>query len=243
MAMRFPSLVAPLAALTLASTLAVRVAHADPPPPELMSRLAATSAAMEDVRNRVSYAIETRVEELDGDGKVTSTKTTSARVVKDEKGSHMIVLKEVEDGKDTTEDARKEIAKQDARSDADKKKEHVEIPFTAAQQTKYVFDQVETDPAAPTRVRITFKPKDPDSHSVDGSAWVDTTSGQFLSAGFKIAKPGMFVDFAHVTVEVGGKTEIGPVVSKITFEGKGGFLFIHKHFRGSAVMSDYKVTK
>jgi hypothetical protein len=72
---------------------------------------------------------------------------------------------------------------------------------------------------------------------------VDTTSGQFLSAGFKIAKPGMFVDFAHVTVEVGGKTEIGPVVSKITFEGKGGFLFIHKHFRGSAVMSDYRVTK
>jgi hypothetical protein len=238
--MRFPSL---LVLLPLAAALSARLAHADPPPPELMARLAATSAAMEDVRERVSFAIESRVEELDGDGKVTSVKTSSARVVKDEKGSHTVVVKAVEDGKDTTEDARKQAAKEDARSDEAKKKERVEIPFTAAQQAHYVFDQVETDPASPTHVRITFKPKSADSRSVDGSAWVDTTSGQFLTAGFKIVKPGMFVDFAHVTVEVGGKTELGPVVSRITFEGKGGFLFIHKHFRGSAVMSDYKVTK
>ena len=168
-------------------------------------------------------------------------KTSSARVVKDDRGTHLVVLKVIEDGEDKTEDARKEALEGEKKSDEEKKKSRLEIPFATATQVRYLFDRVETDPVNPSRVRIAFRPRQADSHSVEGSAWVDSGAGQFLSAGFKVCKPGMLVDYVHVTVEFGA-TDLGPVVSRITFDGKGGLLFIHKHFRGSETLSDYRLS-
>jgi hypothetical protein len=238
--MRLPAV---LAVLTAFAVLLPRAAHADPPSAELMARLASTSAAMEAVRKRASFAIDGHVEMLDGDGKVESVQTTQARIVKDGKGTHILVDRAIKDGKDVTEDERKKAAKDEAKSEEDKKKEEIENPFLAALQPKYIFDQTQTDATNPSRVLVTFTPREPSDHTVEGSAWVDTTAGQFLSAGLKVSKPGMFVDFIHLTIEVGVTTELGPAISRLTFDGKGGFLFIHKHFRGSQVLSDYKITR
>jgi hypothetical protein len=216
-------------------------AGAEPPAPELMAKLAATSAGFDSVRKHATFAIDTRIETLDGDGHVTGVETLSEHVVREGLTTHVVVDNATKDGKDWTRQARREEAEKQAANARDEKRGRLDIPFLASEQSHYAFDVVETDPNNPAHVRIAFTPKSPDSHSVEGSAWVDRDAGQFLSAGLKVSKPGMFVDYIHATLEVGATTELGPALSRITFDGKGGFLFIHKHIRGSVVFSDYKV--
>jgi hypothetical protein len=221
--------------------LAARTAGAEPPAPELMAKLASTSAGFDSVRKHATFAIDTRIETLDGDGRVTGVETMSEHVVREGATTHVVVINATKNGKDRTGEARREEAEKQAANAKDEKKGRLDIPFLASEQTHYAFDVVETDPNNPAHVRIAFTPKDPDSHSVEGSAWVDRNAGQFLSAGVKVSKPGMFVDYIHATLEAGATTELGPALSRITFDGKGGFLFFHKHIRGSVVFSDYKV--
>lgn len=221
---------------------AARTVGAEPPAPELMAKLAATSAGLDRVRKHATFAIETRIETLDGDGNVTGVKTISQHVVREGVTTHVVVDNATKDGKDWTRQAQREEDEKQAAREKDEKKGRLDIPFLASEQSHYAFNMVETDPNNPARVRIAFAPKDPDSHSVAGSTWVDCNAAQFLSAGFKVSKPGIFVDYLHITLEVGATTELGPALSRITFEGKGGFLFFHKHIRGNVVFSDYKIT-
>lgn len=235
-----------LIVVCVAATLGVaifgaRTAGAEPPPPELLRKLAATSAGFDSVRTHATYAIETRIETLDGDGHVKGVQTMHERTVRDGTSTHVVVLDATKDGKDYTGQARREEAEKQAANAGDEKHGRLDIPFLASDQPRYAFDVVEVDPRDPARVRIAFTPKAPDSHTVEGSAWVDRNSGQFLSAGFKVSKPGMFVDYIHGTLEVAATTAVGPALSRITFEGGGGFLFVRKHVRGSVVFSDYRV--
>ena len=68
---------------------------------------------------------------------------------------------------------------------------------------------------------------------------MDSRTGSLISAGFKLSKTSMFVDYVHFTVEFGETTALGPAVSKIHVEGQGGILFFRKRFRGTARVSDY----
>jgi hypothetical protein len=220
---------------------AARTAGAEPPAPELMAKLAATSAGFDRARHDATFAMESRVETLDGDGHVTGVETRSERVVRECMTTHVVVVNATKDGADRTAQVRREEAEKQAANAKDDKRGRFDIPFLASEQSRYVFDVVGTDPNNPAHVRIAFTPKDADSHSVEGSAWVDRNTAQFLSAGLRVSKPGVFMDYLHATLEVGATTEVGPALSRITFDGKGGFLFIHKHVRGSVVFSDYKI--
>jgi hypothetical protein len=207
-----------------------------------MSRLAAYAALFQIQRTHASYAVQGRLEMLDGDGRVDSTKELKARVDADGTDAKLIVLSYVEDGKDKTEDA-----KRDARESAEaskKKREKgrdIKIPIRADQQGRYVFDQVEADSNDPTHVRIAFTPKERSDDTIEGSAWIDAATGTVLSAGFKLSRTPMFVDFVHFSVEFGATTALGPAVSKVSIDGGGGILFFHKRYRGTAVLSDYRV--
>jgi len=214
---------------------------AEPPAPELMARLATATAGFDSIRKHASFAVETRIETLDGDGHVTGVETINEHVVHDGATTHFVVDRATKDGKDFTRQAQHEEDEKHAAAEKDEKKGRLDLPFLATEQSHYVFDVVEADRNNPARVRIAFTPKDPDSHTVEGSTWVDRDGAQFVSAGFKVSKPGIFVDYIHVTLEIGATTELGPAVSRIKFEGKGGFLFFHKHIRGTVLFSDYKV--
>jgi hypothetical protein len=232
-------LVPPVLAVALA--LLPRAAGAAPPAPELMARLASYGVALEKMRTHASYAFEGHIDAVSGDGKVDSTKAIKARIDADGQRSRVIVLKYTEDDEDKTEEARKKQRDKDARSDKEKDEDRLEFPFLASAQPHYVFDQVAVDSADPSRVQISFVPKDPDEHQTEGSAWVDTKTGTVLTAGFKLAKPGLFVDYVKLTLEFGARTEIGPLISRVTIEGKGGILFIRKRFRGEATLGDYRI--
>lgn len=229
------------ALVILAVALLARSASAQPPDADLLARLAVHAAAIERMRTHASYAIEGELDSLDGDGKVDSVKKMTARIVADGEKTRLVVVKCTDDGKDTTEQARKDARAGNERTKEERAKEHVEMPFVAEAQPHYVFDQIAVDAADPTRVQISFVPKEPNEHTSEGSAWVDARTGTLLSAGFKLSKPGMFVEYVHLTIELAAKTEIGPAISRVTVDGKGGILFFRKHFRGAATLSEYRI--
>jgi hypothetical protein len=216
--------------------------RADPPSPELMSKLAAYAAHFEMQRTHASYAVEGRLDLLDGNGKVDSTRELKAHVDADGTDAKLTVVSYFEDGKDKTQDAMRDARASDEKSKKDRENgKGIKMPIRADQQARYVFDQVETDPKNPAYVRLTFVPKERSDDTIEGSAWVDAADGTIVSAGFKLSRPAIFVDFVHVSVEFGAQTSLGPALSKISIEGKGGILFFRKHYRASATLSDYRV--
>jgi hypothetical protein len=221
---------------------APRAASAAAPPPDLMARLATYGAGFESLRTHASYTIDGRMETLDGDGKPNSVKQMKARVEADGMNVKFIVDRYIEDGEDKTADAQKQALKraQEHKSDPDKKR--FRIPVLADEQPRYAFDQVEVDARDPAVVRITFVPKVATDNTIEGSAWVDSRTGALLSAGFKISKPPVFVDYVHVTLEFGAPTPMGPAVSKVIADGNGGLLFFRKRFHLAATLSDYHLS-
>lgn len=231
-----------LAALVVvAALLLTSSARAQPPDAALLARLAAHATAIEKMRTHASYALEGELDSLDSDGNVEGIKKMTARIVADGERSRLVVVKCTDDGKDTTDEARKRAKAGNDRTKEQRAKEHLEMPFEADVQPRYVFDQVAVDAADPSRVRIAFVPREPNEHTSEGSVWVDTKTATFLSAAFKLSKPGWFVDYVHLTLVFGADTPLGPAISKVTVDGKGGILFFRKHFRGEATLSDYRL--
>jgi hypothetical protein len=222
-------------------------ASAQPPDPALIERLSHHVEAINQLGKKASLHLESVMEELDGNGKVSSTMVEQARVEADGKAAHQVVEKAVKDGKDITAEEQEKVKKEEAEEAESKKKgkngdgPELAFPFSTTAGNDYVYDQVNVDAADPTRVEIAFTPKKPSKHTVEGKAWVDTTTGTIISAGAKLSKPPTFVDWVHFTVELGAKTPLGPAMSHLTFEAKGGLLFIHKHVRGEVKLTDYRV--
>jgi hypothetical protein len=223
----------------LSSVLAPQLAHAEPPSAELMAKLGAYAARFERQRTHASYAIQGRLEMLDSNGNPDETKELWGHVEADGAAARLTVIRYLEDGKDKTEDGIRE-----AREAAAKKKDkshELKMPIVTEEQSRYVFDQVETDAHDRSRVRITFVPKERAEDTVEGSAWIDAESGAPISAGFKLSRTPLFVDYVHFSIEFGASTPLGPAVSKVNVDGKGGILFFRKQFRASATLSDYRV--
>jgi hypothetical protein len=215
---------------------------AQPPSPDLMVRLADHAARFIALRNKASYSIDGRMILLDRHGQTDSVKEMNARVEADGSDSKFIVVRYVEDGEDKTGEAQEEARKK-AQERKKEKKKRLPIPILADEQPRYVFDQVEADPADPNRVRITFVPKVPDEDTIEGSAWVDSKNAHLISVGFKLSKPPMFVDYVHVTLEFGAPTALGPAVSRVIADGDGGLLFFYrKRFHATATLSNYRFT-
>jgi hypothetical protein len=229
------------ALVILAAALFVHRSYAQPPDPGVLARVAVHAAAIERMRTHANYAIEGELDSLDGDGKVDGVKKMTARIVADGERTRLVVVKCTDDGKDTTEQARKDARAGNEKTKEERAKQHVEMPFLAEAQPHYVFDQIAVDPADPNRVQISFVPREPNEHTSEGSAWIDAKTGTLISAGFKLSKPGFFVEYVHLTIELGAMTELGPAISRVTVDGKGGILFFRKHFRGEATLSDYSI--
>jgi hypothetical protein len=202
-----------------------------------MSRLADYAARFERVRKHVSYRVDGRWETLDSDGAPESVKEGEARVETDGAQLRFIVLRYVEDGEDKTDEARKKALESAKRRDQDKK--WIKMPLLAGEQTRYVFDQVEIDGRDPTRVRIAFSPRERQDDTIEGSAWVDSQQGTPISAGFRLVRTPLFVEYVNFIVQFGQPTALGPAVSTIGVEGRAGILFFRKRFRASATLGDY----
>ncbi len=239
---RFAWIVVIAASLSLAPTSAT----AQAPPADLLARLGAYAQRFETIRTHSSYAIEGRLESIDGQNHVDGTKEMKAHVDYDGHASQRFsILKYLEDGQDKTDEAKRkqsEEAAARARQPPDPNKRETRMPFHPNEQPRYWFDIVETDPQNPDRIRISFVPKIRENDTIEGSAWVDARAGTVISAGFKFSKPPTLVDSIHVTVFFGETTSLGPAPSRIMVEARGGVLFVHKHYRGVATLSQIRIT-
>lgn len=212
---------------------------------ELMKGLAQHAERFEEMKRRGAFTLQGRIEEIDGDGHASDVKEFHLRSTPTSVPMDRIanVFRYTENGKDKTEDAQKRARDQhvlrlDDLKDPDKRakarKKDLKLPFLASEQARYAFSVVERDAS---RVRVAFTPKVPAENALKGSAWVDEKDGKVLSVGFSFSKNPMFVDHVDITVTFGLETELGRAPSTITFDGRGGFLFVRKHYRGSATLS------
>jgi hypothetical protein len=244
-----PGRMAAFAFAAMAMAALPREARAEPPAPALLERLSHHADSFEKILHKASFRFDQVMNELDGDGKVAGTRTMTAHIETDGTTSHEVIDRCVKDGKDVTAEEREKVKKAEDEEEKKKGKKtsggdeeaDLKMPFLASEQALYVFDQKQVDPNDPTRVEISFTPKKPDKHTIEGAAWVNAADGTVISAGVKLSKPPTFVDFVHLTAEFGEKTPLGPALSRLTVDAKGGFLFIHKHFKGEVRMSEYRV--
>jgi hypothetical protein len=218
-------------------------ARAQTPSPDLMQKLGAYAVRFETIRTHASYAVEGKLESIDGSSRIDSTKTMKAHVDADGRKVHFSILQYVQDGADKTGEAKDKQRKQEA-EDANKPastKREWRMPFHPGEQPRYYFDQVEVDPRNANRVRIAFRPKIQEEDTIEGSAWVDVSAGTLITAGFKLVRPPSLVEQVHVTMFFGEQTSLGPVPSRISVDARGGVLFVRKRYHAEASLSGYRL--
>jgi hypothetical protein len=223
-----------------------RIARAAPPDAALLAKLALHAANFETMKTHTSFLIAGRVVEVDGSGNATKPREMTAQVTADGAKLHFSVLRFIDDGKDRTAEAQaqakaKDAAPKDANAPAPAKKRDFRMPFHVGEQPRYTFDQVAVDPTNAGRVQIAFVPKIREEDTVEGTAWVDTTSGTVLSTGFKLTRPPTGMDYVHAQITFGANTSLGPSISKIDMEAEGGILWVRKHLRGSATLTNHVI--
>lgn len=216
----------------------------DPALAAMMPKLAQYAEQFEQMKRRGSFTLSGTMDELDGSGHVSGNKSMVVRVTASPAQRIAEILKYTEDGVDKTREEREKAAeKKRTKSSADKKKEaeSLRLPFLASEQARYVFTLLERDPAVPSHVRVGFVPKVPAETAYKGSAWVEADTGQVLTIGFSPTKNPRLVDHVDVTVRFELPTALGRAPSAIQFEARGSLLFFHKHYKGSATISDASI--
>ena len=212
---------------------------------ELMAGLGQHATRFEEMKRRGAFTMTGRMVELDGDGQPSDTKEIQLRSTPTPAPMDRItkVIRYVENGKDKTDDAQKRAVERRAKrladpdKQAEERKKDLKLPFFPSEQARYVFSLVERDAAQPSRMRIAFVPKAAAENAIKGSAWVDEKDREVLSIGFSFSKNPTFVDHVDITIVFGLPTALGRAPSELSFDGRGGFLFIRKHYRGTATLS------
>lgn len=229
------------AMLSLALTSSSRALADDATLAPLLTRLAEKSALFEAMFKKASFTLTGHMEDLDGDGAISARKDGVAKIKNDGTSPPKVeIVRYAEDGVDKTDEARKKSEERAKERKPRKPDEEVHMPFLQSEQAKYAFRLGEADARDPARVRVYFDAKKPAENAFNGSAWVDTRTGDVLTMGVAPSKTGAFVDYLRVTLEFGASTPQGAAISKLTFEGGGGFLFFHKRFRGTLLLTDYE---
>lgn len=250
--MRFPRLVLGAALVVPLLVVAPPAFAEEASPPAagialapLLSGLERHANAIEQMKKRASYTIRGKMEEVDGDGKASHTREMVTRVIAS--GSEVPewqIVSYTDDGVDMTAEARRKAdERKRAKKPAKGARRDFRLPFLGSEQPRYVFSVVERDAATPSRVRVAFAPKVAAEDAYKGNAWVDTTSGEVLTMGFSPSKNPWFVDHVDITVRFDNVTPLGRAPSNISFDGRGGFLFVKKHYRGSARLEDPQISK
>lgn len=211
----------------------------------LLLGLAQHAERFEDMKRRGAFTMSGKMEEVDGDGHASDVKEILLRSTPTPAPMDRItnVMRYLDNGKDKTAEAQKRATERRAKrlkdpgEQAEAQKKDLKLPFLASEQPRYVFTLAERDAAQPRRVRVAFVPKTSAEDAIKGSAWVDELDREVLSVGFSLSRNPTFVDHVEITIVFGLPTPLGRAPSTLSFDGRGGFLFIRKHYRGAATLS------
>ncbi len=209
-------------------TLAVLMADPMEPSAELMKQLADHNGWLEKLPETHTLVVETDAHEADSDGKVLHrTHSVSKQVI--DKGKRLTtVASATRDGADDRERAQKEADERDGKDD------RVPSPFLAASQPRYRFTQLGSTPEGWLRLRFTPK-NGPSTELLDGEAWVDPKDGELVRMTARLSKNPAFVDRLTTSMELDGRVDGRRALSKLSFDGAGGFLFFKR--QGGATLT------
>lgn len=207
---------------------------------DALPRLARHAEAFEQMKRRGSYTLTGHVDSLSSDGKPTGKKDMIVRVTPS--GGELPntdVVRYSEDGVDRTAEVRaKQGDRKPSRTSTRRRAFAIRLPFLTGEQPRYGFGIAERDAHRPSRVRIAFAPRVAAEDAYTGSAWVDMDAGEVLSIGLSPTRNPSFVDHVDVTVVFANRTPLGLAPTTFTFDARGSFLFVHKRYRGTAVIAD-----
>jgi len=249
----------------IAASFASRLLCAPAPEPaaspsamELVSRIAENKKHGTDPTRGGSVTVTIRTEELDKKGKVESATEIVMKQSHENGKDQSELVRFVRDGKDVTAEEKKKQAEAEAKAAKEKpqpKREEkrkdegesnsltlsLSDPFEPKMQGKYRFTIAGRETTDPAKVRIRFEPKGDASPDLNiGEALVDPATGAIYRVAYRPSKNPRFVDRLDVAMEFTPQSEAGPNPTKISFDGEGGFLFIHKHIRSTTTFSDWK---
>jgi len=206
----------------------------------LLGRVGQHAERLQQMEKRGSFLLRGRMEELDGQGRVDGEKQLVLRVTATPSERITEILSYLEDGADKTNEAR-DKHKKDSSKPEDPKSKFI-LPFLPAAQHRYQFTLEERSTKDPNRARVAFKPTERALNTYVGSAWVDLVSGEILTLGLSPTKNPMFVDYIEVQVRFENQTALGRAPSALSFEARGSLLFFKKRYRGSATLTDAKIS-
>lgn len=205
---------------------------------EILGRVGRHARSLEQMAKRGSFLLRGRMEESDGQGRLKGEKEIVLRVTATPQKRITDILSYLEDGADKTQEARE---KQKSKETEEGMKTNFVLPFSPQAQGRYRFTLAERDVKNPGRVRISFKPLERATNTYVGAAWIDVASGEILTMALSPTKTPMFVDQIELQVRFENQTSLGRAPSAISFQAHGGLLFIRKHYRGSATLTETRV--
>jgi hypothetical protein len=232
-----------LAAALLAAAPLVALAPAaradEPDLPALLKRLGAHAEAARRAGESISMTCTDRQEEIDGDGKVKGWYEAVSRVTRAGGREVEEIKRATEDGKDVTEEARKELAEKSAGKGDKGATITVKMPFRPEEQGKYAFTLKGPAPGDPSKLLIHFAPAGkPATELLVGHALVDPVKGEVLKMTSRPSKYPTFVSNGSGEIDYGA-TPFGPVIVRSSFQGEGGILFLRKRVRGTKRCYDF----
>jgi hypothetical protein len=216
-------------------------------PAELLRKLAEHEARMMTVYREAAVTMSSKVEELNGDGKVEHSQEVVVRLeLKDGKQESELV-RATRDGQDITADERREQEARKAKAESEPKetgKKEVKValstPFGADVQEKYRFTVLGPDQHDPKKLRVGFAPKGKKSKELwIGEAVVDPEIGSLHWMKQRPSEFPTFVDQMEMVLEFHTSTPAGPAISAVRIDGKGGLPFFKKTFRALTSFSDW----
>jgi hypothetical protein len=209
-------------AVFLAALLCLAMtADSNPPPAELMARLAAHNDALEKLPEKYTLVID--ADATDGDSKSHSV----SRYLIDHGKKITKVISATKDGADDVKSAQQEADERNA------KDERHPSPFLSKMQAQYRFTALGAGKDG--HLRIGFAPKSgPSTDYLQGEAEVDPEAGELVKMSCKISKNPAFVDRLDTSMEFDARVDGKRALSTMTISGAGGFLFIKR--QGSATV-------
>ena len=217
----------------LIGSLLMALVAGQPVPDALVRRLGEHAARVEKFSRETPTVVTIDGRELDGDGKLLHVTRTTSRVQWEGDKRRTTVLAATKDGKDSMKEA------QSRAKDGDSQKRQFDSPFTEKVRARYRFTVLEAE-NADGLATLAFGPSGKKSTELmEGTAVVHVERGEVVSLKGRLSENPAFVDAMETELEYRAETPVGRALSKLRFEGKGGFLF-YKRQGGATMTFEYE---
>jgi hypothetical protein len=212
--------------------LALALLAAGAPSPALLARLAERAEAGEQAARNGTLTVTVEADQLDGEGRVKEHRHTVLKLTRrDGKLVSRELLEATRDGADIKAEESKRMAEEKEREEA------LRSPFHPAVVAQYRLTQLPTPEGA--AVRLAFEPlAGGDEKLFIGEATADEATGELLTLSVRPSKLPTFVDAVELKGEFEAHSAAGRSLSRLSVEGRGGFLFFRKRFRAVTTFSD-----